>query len=152
MVVMDKKMRLFASLLFFFSLFASLAYSQEQTLFNFGTMQEGNSFVAAPGENVSLGVYFFMDEQFGNRITHVSANVEQSPPGWVVSLDPPIGNTLVNVSGILVNSSENLYVMPRPVLPYLRAPVLSARLLAAKRLACNSGRIPMPVSLTSIVS
>ncbi len=109
--------RLLGGGLLLFLLCASFAHAQAQTLFNFGTMQEGNSFVAAPGENVTLGIYFFMDEQYGNRITHVIANVDQSPPGWVVSLDPPIGKTLVNVSGILVNSSENLYVTPRPVLP-----------------------------------
>lgn len=103
-------------LLLFFC--ASFAHAQ-QTLYNFGTMQEGQNFVAAPGENVSMSLYFFMDETYGNRITHISARVEQSPPGWVVELDPPVGKVLLNVSGILTNSSENLYVSPKPVLPQM---------------------------------
>ncbi|MCX8195013.1 MAG: hypothetical protein N3G22_02815 [Candidatus Micrarchaeota archaeon] len=117
---MPDAIRLLGGSLLFLFFFATLLHPQtaeNQTLFNFGTMQEGQKFVASPGSNLTFPIYFFMDEKYGNRITHVKLGVDELPPGWMVEFDPPMHSILVNVSGILVNSTENLYVTPKPVLP-----------------------------------
>ena len=156
--------RLLASLLFIFFFCASLGHSQEaqqQTLYNFGTMQESSGLVAAPGENITLNLYFFMDEKYGNRITHVIANVEEIPPGWMIGFDPPVGISHLNVSGILVDSTENLYVTPRSVLSavpeskepgifYLKSPS-GKGYLQAKRLQVKV-RVPADAQLGNTYS
>ena len=102
-------------------------------MYDFGTMQQGSAFTVEPGRNITVSIYFFMDEQYGNRNAHVSLNASNVPEGWSVGFDPPIHTTTINVSGVLTNVSENLYVEPKPVLPqvpevpeagvyYLRSP------------------------------
>jgi len=147
---------LWGSLFFAVFLFAASAHAAEATLFNFGTMQEISALTAEPGENVTLNIYFFMDEKYGNRITHVRVGVEQAPPGWVVEISPPLGKSMVNVSGVMVTSEENLYVAPKPVLPskpenpepgvyYLKSPS-GLGYLQAKRLQATV-RVPANATL-----
>lgn len=105
-----------AFILFLVFLFPPALAQPATALYDFGTMQQGNSLQAQPGDNVTFNIFFFVDSEYGNRITHVRASTEIIPEGWSVEIDPPLHNEQLNISGILTNSSENLYVEPRPVL------------------------------------
>jgi hypothetical protein len=98
-----------------FSMGAGFA-EQSQPLYDFGTMQQGSSTQAEPGGNATFSLFFFVDSEYGNRITHISVSAEEVPEGWTVELDPPLHTEYLNVSGIVTASSENIYVEPRPVL------------------------------------
>lgn len=110
-----------ALIFFFLPALLAGALAAEGTLYNFGTMQQGSSFSAEPGDSVNLSVFFFQDEQYGNRITHLKVFVEGAPPGWQIDISPPESDVELNVSGVITTSRENLYVEPRPVLPVVPA-------------------------------
>lgn len=103
-------------LLFFYQFYQAFAQSP-RPMYDFGSMQQGKTFSAEPGETINLSLFFFVDKEYGNRITHVSLDVSEKPEGWDIQIIPPKHKELVNVSGILVESEENIYVEPREVLP-----------------------------------
>ncbi len=106
---------------FTLALLAGALLSAETPKYDFGTMQQGGTFTAEPGETVTATLYFFQDEEYGNRITHVKVSATEVPPGWEVELNPPVHDEYVNVSGVITKSNENLYVEPKPVLPAIPA-------------------------------
>ena len=118
-----KSTKLSLILLIFFILiggFGLVVYAQEQRpMFDFGSMQQGKGMSAEPGEEINFSIYFYVDKEYGNRITHVALSPAYFPDGWKVEIDPPLKTIQLNVSGILTNSSENLYVEPREVLPQI---------------------------------
>lgn len=109
-------------LLLFLLTFAFLASAQDAPMYDFGTMQQGTAFTVEPGKELIANLYFYMDEQYGNRIAHITLVAAGVPEGWGVEFDPPLHTATINVSGVLVNISENLYVEPRPVLPQIPEP------------------------------
>jgi len=101
---------------FFVIFFVALAQAEAGAMYDFGTMQQGSSFTAEPGKNVTANLYFYMDEEYGNRVAHVTLDPSTVPDGWEVIIDPPLHNTTMNVSGIITTLTENVYVEPKPVL------------------------------------
>jgi hypothetical protein len=125
---------LFPLFLVSFFLLAATAMSAAQSpLYDFGTMQQGKTVQAEPGETVNLTLFFYVDEVYGNRITHVLLSVQNAPSGWPIEFNPPAHDEYLNVSGIMTTSHENVFVTPLPLLPeppavptpgmeYLRSP------------------------------
>lgn len=83
---------------------------EEGAKYNFGTMQPANSVTIEPGNAAMTQLYFY--NIYGNRVTHVVLSVGEAPQGWDVKIEPPLHVETVNVSGILTNVTENLYVEP----------------------------------------
>ena len=117
----------------FLLLAAAAAASAQSPLYDFGSMQQGKTVQAEPGDTVNLSVFFFVDKEYGNRITHVLLGVQNAPQGWEVEFNPPAHDEYLNVSGIITTSHENVFIEPRPLLPqspqtpeagfdYLRSP------------------------------
>jgi hypothetical protein len=115
-MVWGKSIALYSFLFFLF--FSSIFYSQSaiKPMFDFGSMQEGKLISGEPGEEVALNLYFFVDKEYGNRITHILLNPDKVPEGWQISFDPPAKEITLNISGILTKSTENIYVEPAEVL------------------------------------
>ncbi|MFH0835223.1 MAG: hypothetical protein V1881_02680 [Candidatus Micrarchaeota archaeon] len=83
----------------------------EDGLYNFGTMQAGNSIFVEPGGSATATIYVF--NVHGNRATHVLAGVSEFPgPGMTVEFVPPTRNATYNVSGQIIQSEENLVAEP----------------------------------------
>ena len=97
----------------FLAFFIGVLYAPN---FDFGTIQQGKSFTAEPGENVTATVLFFIDEEYGDRNTHIYLTVSRSPPDWNVSFSPKLHEVTLNVSGIITTFDENLYTEPKPLL------------------------------------
>jgi len=106
----------FIFLLFSFSLF-SLAYAQnqDQPKLALGSIQYQKAASATPGANFSFDIYFFIDEEYGTRTAHIQLGLDY-PEGWNVYVFPPPEQYKWNISGVIVNSTENLYIEPRPLL------------------------------------
>jgi hypothetical protein len=102
--------------LLFLLLFSSVIFAAEVPKLAFGTMQSGDSANVFPGGNVTFKVYFFVDSEYGNRITHITLNVTASPPGWSVVVTPQIHQMTIIVNGVEKTITETLYVEPKPVL------------------------------------
>lgn len=103
------------------ALFAVVA-SVHSAMYDFGTMQQGSFFKAEPGDTVTLNIFFFMDEEYGDRITHIKVATQSAPDGWEIEFDPPLHDEHYNISGVITLSQENLYVEPKPVLPEIPDP------------------------------
>ncbi|MBI5227296.1 hypothetical protein HY988_01795 [Candidatus Micrarchaeota archaeon] len=102
--------------LFFISLFLiSVSYAADN--FDFGSMQQEKIIQGEPGQNITLNIFFFVDEEYGNRITHISIRESEAPDGWPIAFNPPSHQEYLNISGVIVTSNENIYVEPKPVLP-----------------------------------
>lgn len=88
----------------------SVVSAQEAAKYNFGSMQAAKELSISPGDEVETKLYFY--NVYGNRITHITLFVSQAPEGWEIELEPELHNTTVDIAGITVNVTENLYVMP----------------------------------------
>lgn len=106
----------FFSFVFIAMLIGGAFAASSGALYNFGSMQEGTVFNAQPGDAINISLYFFVDEEYGTRITHIRVSPEILPQGWEITFSPPLHTEYVNVSGVIVTSEENIYVEPRPVL------------------------------------
>jgi hypothetical protein len=89
---------------------ASSALAEESARYNFASVQGSQNIQILPGSDGTGNMYFYNIE--GNRITHVTLEVSQAPAGWQVEIQPPLGDTQVEVNGQLVTVTENLYVEP----------------------------------------
>jgi hypothetical protein len=89
---------------------ASSAFAEEPAKYNFASVQGSENIQLLPGGDGTGNMYFYNIE--GNRITHVTLEVSQVPDGWQVEIQPPLGETQVEVNGEVVNVTENLYVEP----------------------------------------
>jgi hypothetical protein len=88
--------------------------ADEPAKYNFASAQGEKELKISPG-NMGTGVLYFYNID-GNRITHISLTVSEAPEGWDVTIEPPLGETRVEVSGTPVTVMENLYVEPSELL------------------------------------
>ncbi len=104
------------ALLAFASLFSPLLRA-EGGEYNFGTMQAEKFIAVEPGKTAEAKLYFFNVN--GNRDTHVSLALSEIPNGFTAELIPAVHNASYNISGIVVETQENLVakVTPRSTLP-----------------------------------
>lgn len=93
----------------------SLALAQEPAKYTFASAQGDKHLKVTPGGE-GMGVIYFYNVD-GNRITHISLEVSQSPNNWQVEIQPPLGEIQVEVGGSIVTVTENLHVEPSEVLP-----------------------------------
>jgi hypothetical protein len=89
---------------------ASSALAEEPAKYNFASVQGSQNIQILPGGDGTGNMYFYNIE--GNRITHVTLEVSHAPTGWQVEIQPPPGETQVEINGQVVNVTENLYVEP----------------------------------------
>ena len=104
------------ALLAFACLFSPLL-SAEGGEYNFGTMQAQKFIAVEPGKTAEATLYFFNVN--GNRDTHVSLSLSEVPAGFTAEIIPAAHNASYNISGIVVDTQENLVakVTPRSTLP-----------------------------------
>ena len=87
---------------------------EEAAKYNFASAQSDKELKIPPGQEGRGKIYFYNID--GNRITHVTLEVSDAPPGWEVNIEPPLTQTQVRVSGMPVTVPENLYVEPSELL------------------------------------
>jgi len=92
---------------------SSLALAQEPAKYNFASIQGIKELKILPGSESTRYIYFYNID--GNRITHVILEITQAPAGWQVEIQPPLGETQVEVNGQVVTVTENLYIEPSEV-------------------------------------
>ena len=93
---------------------ASPAMAEEAAKYNFASSQGAKNIQVIPGGEGAGVVYFYNID--GNRITHVTLEIAQSPPDWQVEIQPPPGETQVEVNGQMITVTENLYIEPSEAL------------------------------------
>jgi hypothetical protein len=98
-------------ILIIFLVLTPIAIAEEAPKYNFGTTAASSTILIEPGENLKVPAINFFN-LYGNRITHVSLSLTDSPKGWDVKIEPELHEVQVNISGTIVTSSENLYVSP----------------------------------------
>lgn len=84
--------------------------AQEEAKYNFGSAQSAKEISIAPGDEVTTKLYFY--NIHGNRITHISLKVGETPKNWDVTINPALHTTTVSVSGVTTTIEENLFVEP----------------------------------------
>jgi hypothetical protein len=89
-------------------------HADEPARYNFASAQGEKDLQIAAGEEGQGNIYFYNID--GNRITHITLEVSQVPTGWEVTIEPPISETQLLVSGIPTTITENLYVEPTELL------------------------------------
>jgi len=90
------------------------AQAQEPAKYNFASAQGSKEIKVIPnGESPGI-IYFYNID--GNRITHIVLEVSQAPANWQVEIQPPPGETQVDIGGQIVTVTENLYIEPSQVL------------------------------------
>lgn len=103
-------------LFYFLILLGGLVSAQEdEPVYNFGSMQSSKYIFVEPGEKTVTKLYFF--NIHGNRVTHIKLFAQEVPDGWEVEFKPVRHIEMFNVSGVIVNSSENLFVSPTQPVP-----------------------------------
>lgn len=93
-----------------FLLCSNNVLAQEPPRYNLGSMQPTKELSISPGGEGVTRLYFYNIE--GNRITHISLAATKAPKNWDISIRPALHTTTVEVSGVMVNVTENLYVEP----------------------------------------
>jgi hypothetical protein len=94
--------------------FSSAALAQEPAKYNFASAQVSKEIKVTPDGEGSGVIYFYNID--GNQITHVVLEVSQAPANWQVAIQPPLGETQVEINGKIVTVNENLYIEPSQVL------------------------------------
>jgi hypothetical protein len=89
-------------------------HADEPAKYNFASAQGDKELKIPPGQEGAGYIYFYNID--GNRITHITLEVSQAPSGWEVTIEPPLAETQVLVSGVPVTVVENLYVEPSELL------------------------------------
>ena len=102
--------------------FISIASASDVPLYNFGTMQDGMEYNATAGETLNVSLYFFMDEVYGNQVSHILLSPGNVRSPWEVEFTPAAHSATVDVGDTWVNITENIYVEPKPVLPEIPSP------------------------------
>jgi hypothetical protein len=87
---------------------------EEAAKYNFASAQGDKELKIPSGEEGVGSIYFYNID--GNRITHITLEASQVPPDWEVTIEPPLSETQVLVSGMPVMVEENLYVEPSELL------------------------------------
>jgi hypothetical protein len=99
-----------AALVSLLALPLAVSAEDEAAKYNFASAQGTKELQVAPGAETAGAIYFYNID--GNRITHITLEVSELPPGWTVTIEPPLSETEVLVSGMPVTVTENLYVEP----------------------------------------
>ena len=94
--------------------FSSAALAQEPSRYNFASAQSSQDIKVTPNVEGAGSIYFYNID--GNQITHVVLEVSQSPANWQVAIQPPIGETRVEIGGRIVTVNETLYIEPSQAL------------------------------------
>jgi hypothetical protein len=92
----------------------TVSASADEPHYNFASAQGEKRILVAPGGEGRGVLYFYNID--GNRITHVTLTSSSLPPGWQVSLDPPLHETPYSVNGEAVTTAENFAVEPSDLL------------------------------------
>jgi hypothetical protein len=90
--------------------YALSAYADEPAKYNFASAQGNKEIRVVPSGEGTGSIYFYNID--GNRITHIVLEIIQSPAGWQIEIQPPLGETQVDINGQVVTVSENLYIEP----------------------------------------
>jgi hypothetical protein len=93
---------------------SSLALADEETNYNLATAQINQEIQIVPGDEGQGVIYFYNID--GNRITHVTLHVSETPDSWGVEVQPPQHEIEVEIGGTIVTATENLHVEPSEVL------------------------------------
>jgi len=93
---------------------SSAALAQEPAKYNLASIQGSKEIKIIPGGEGSGVIYFYNID--GNRITHIVLEISQAPANWQVEIQPPLGETQVDIGGKIVTVSENLYIEPSQAL------------------------------------
>jgi len=94
--------------------FSSEALAQEPAKYNFASSQGSQDIKVTPNGESSGSIYFYNID--GNQITHIVLEVSQAPANWQVTIQPPLGETRVEIGGKVVTVNETLYIEPSQVL------------------------------------
>lgn len=105
-----KRLCLFAVIALLLLTLPLTAYADEAAQYNFASAQGSKELQVIPGGTCTGYIYFYNID--GNRITHITLEVSESPEGWDVTIYPPVGETEVIVNEVPVTVTENLYVEP----------------------------------------
>lgn len=139
-------MRLLIFLSIFF-IFTHAAHAEEAPRYNFATTTATGTILIEPGETMKVpAIYFF--NIYGNRITHVSLALTGAPESWNVRIEPEMHEVQVNISGTIVTSSENLYVVPSQ--PVKEVPAVIPEGMAYITLGGVEGNIPVKIAYLNI--
>jgi hypothetical protein len=93
---------------------SSAALAQEPARYNFASAQGSHEIKVTPDGESPGSIYFYNID--GNQITHIVLEVSQAPANWQVAIQPPLGETQVDIGGQIVTVNENLYIEPSQVL------------------------------------
>lgn len=93
----------------------SVALAQDPAKYSFASAQGTKDLKVTPGGEATGMIYFYNID--GNRITHISLEVSQTPSDWQAEIQPPLGDIQVEIGGAIVTVTENLHVEPSEVLP-----------------------------------
>ena len=85
------------ALLLFLALPLPVHADEEEAKYNFASAQGNKELRIPPGEESRGYIYFYNVD--GNRITHISLEVSNAPSDWEVTVEPPLSETKVLVSG-----------------------------------------------------
>jgi hypothetical protein len=94
--------------------FSSSALAEEPAKYNFASAQGSQDIKVTPNGESPASIYFYNID--GNQITHIVLEVTQAPANWQVTIQPPLGETRVEIGGKVVTVNETLYVEPSQVL------------------------------------
>ncbi len=134
-------------LLLIFFILTPIALADDAPKYNFATTQANPTISIQPGDTISVpAIYFF--NIYGNRITHVSLSLTSAPNGWNVKLEPEMHQIQVNISGTIVNASENLYVAPSQPVKEVPSPVPEG--MAYLTLGGVDGNVPAKIAYLNI--
>jgi len=92
------------------ALLSSLVFAQEATRYNFASLQSGNILSIPQGRTGIGNIYFYNVD--GNRITHIALEIVESPDNWNISIEPELHTATYNISGLIVEIDENVFVEP----------------------------------------
>jgi hypothetical protein len=93
---------------------SSAALAQEPAKYNFASAQGSAEINITPNGESPGSIYFYNID--GNQITHIVLEVSQAPANWQVTIQPPLGETRVEIGGKIVTVNETLYIEPSQVL------------------------------------
>jgi hypothetical protein len=93
---------------------SSAALAQEPAKYNFASAQGSTEIKVIPNGESPASVFFYNVD--GNQITHIVLEVSKSPANWQVAIQPPLGETRVEIGGKIVTVNETLYIEPSQVL------------------------------------
>src|SRR3989304_6765893 len=84
------------------------ARADEPPKYNFASVQDSQEIKVSPNGESAGSIYFYNID--GNQVTLIILEVSQAPANWQVTIQPPLGETQVEIGGQMVTVNENLYI------------------------------------------